>query len=50
VPADRFVRILHGLTDGLLVLRFLTPDLITDEGILSAFEMPTDGTGRRRHR
>jgi len=39
LPADRFIRILHALTDGLLFTRFLTPDLITDEVILSAFEM-----------
>jgi AcrR family transcriptional regulator len=39
VPPDRFVRILHALTDGLLFMRFLTPDLITDDVILSAFEM-----------
>jgi AcrR family transcriptional regulator len=39
MPAERFVRVLHALTDGLLVTRFLTPDLITDEVILSAFEM-----------
>jgi AcrR family transcriptional regulator len=39
VPPERLVRILHALTDGLLFMRFLTPDLITDEVILSAFEM-----------
>jgi AcrR family transcriptional regulator len=45
VPPDRFVRILHALTDGLLFMRFLTPDLITDEVILSAFEMLGPKTG-----
>lgn len=38
MPAERFIRVLHALTDGLLFTRFLTPDLITDEVILSAFE------------
>jgi AcrR family transcriptional regulator len=38
MPVDRFIRVLHALTDGLLFTRFLTPDLITDEVILSAFE------------
>jgi AcrR family transcriptional regulator len=37
MPADQFVRVLHALTDGLLYLRFLTPELITDEVIRSAF-------------
>ena len=38
LPPDEFVRVLHALTDGLLALRFLTPELITDEIIISAFE------------
>jgi hypothetical protein len=38
IPADQFVRVLHALTDGLLYLRFLTPELITDEVIIAAFE------------
>ncbi len=38
MPVERFIRVLHALTDGLLFTRFLTPDLITDEVILSAFE------------
>lgn len=38
MPAEQFVRIVHALTDGLLVLRFLTPELITDELIVTAFE------------
>jgi AcrR family transcriptional regulator len=38
MPADQFVRVLHALTDGLLFLRFLTPELITDEVIIAAFE------------
>jgi AcrR family transcriptional regulator len=38
LPPDEFVRVLHALTDGLLALRFLTPELITDEIIIGAFE------------
>ena len=38
MPADQFVRVLHALTDGLLYLRFLMPELITDEVIIAAFE------------
>ena len=38
MPADDFIRVLHALTDGLLFLRFLTPDLITDDLIRAAFE------------
>jgi AcrR family transcriptional regulator len=38
MPADQFVKVLHALTDGLLYLRFLTPELITDEMIIAAFE------------
>ena len=38
MPADQFVKVLHALTDGLLYLRFLTPELITDEVIIAAFE------------
>lgn len=38
IPADQFVKVLHALTEGLLYLRFLTPELITDEVISAAFE------------
>jgi len=41
IPAEQFVRVIHALTDGILFNRFLTPDLITDEVIRSAFEMLT---------
>jgi AcrR family transcriptional regulator len=49
VGPERFVRILHALTDGLLFTRFLTPDLITDDVIVSAFEMfaPPNNEGGR---
>jgi len=38
MPVDQFVRVLHALTDGLLYLRFLTPELIPDTVIIAAFE------------
>jgi len=38
VPAHQFVRVLHGLIDGLLFLSFLTPELITEEVFFAGFE------------
>lgn len=38
LPPEEFVRVIHALTDGLLALKFLTPELITDELIINAFE------------
>jgi AcrR family transcriptional regulator len=38
VPPDRFVRILHALTEGLLTTHFLTPELMTESMIEEAFE------------
>ena len=38
MPAAQFVRVLHALSDGLLFLRFVEPELITDEVIIAAFE------------
>lgn len=35
---QRLVRVLHALTDGLTFLRFLTPELITDDVVVAAFE------------
>jgi AcrR family transcriptional regulator len=32
------VRVIHALTDGLSFLRFITPELITDDVVLAAFE------------
>ena len=44
---DRLVRVLHALTDGLTFLRFLTPELITDEVVIAAFDgLARQGTGR----
>lgn len=37
LPAEEFVRVLHALGDGLLLLRFLQPELMTDELMRSAF-------------
>ncbi len=52
IPAEQFVCVIHALTDGLLFKRFMTPNLITDKVILSAFEMlalkPTIGQASRR--
>jgi AcrR family transcriptional regulator len=38
LPPEEFVKVLHALTDGLLALKYLTPELITDELIIAAFE------------
>ena len=42
MPPERLVRVLHALTDGLTYLRFLTPELITDDVVLSAFDALAD--------
>ena len=38
MPAERFVRVLHALSEGLILTHVLTPELITREVIVSAFE------------
>jgi AcrR family transcriptional regulator len=38
MPPDTLVRVLHALTEGLLIQRFLTPDLVPDEVFYAAFE------------
>lgn len=38
MPADRFVRVLHALTEGLILTRTLTPELINRDVIAAAFE------------
>jgi AcrR family transcriptional regulator len=38
MPPAQFVRVVHALTEGLLALRFLTPELITEDIIIAAFE------------
>lgn len=38
MPPGEFVRALHALTEGLLALKFLTPELISDQIIIAAFE------------
>lgn len=38
MPAARFVRVLHALTEGLILTHIMTPELITREVIVSAFE------------
>jgi len=38
MPADRFARVIDSLITGLVFTRFQTPDLISDEDIIAAFE------------
>jgi AcrR family transcriptional regulator len=38
MPVEQFVRALHALTDGLVFLRFIQPELMTDDMIIAAFE------------
>jgi hypothetical protein len=38
MPAPRFVRVLHALMDRLLFERFQTPNEVTDEAMIAAFE------------
>lgn len=38
MPVEIFVKVLHSLIDGLTFLNFLTPELITEEVIRSAFQ------------
>ncbi len=38
MPPGEFVKVLHALTEGLTVLNLLTPELITKETIVAAFE------------
>jgi AcrR family transcriptional regulator len=48
MPAQVFVRVLHGIIEGLTFLSFLTPELITAEVILAAFDaLGTSKPGRR---
>jgi AcrR family transcriptional regulator len=51
MPAPVFVRVLHGVIEGLTFLSFLTPELITAEVILAAFDaLGTCRPGRRTPR
>ncbi|MDY7096536.1 MAG: TetR/AcrR family transcriptional regulator [Pseudomonadota bacterium] len=38
MPPETLVRIIHAMTDGLLLQRFLTPELMSDEVFRAAFE------------
>ena len=38
MPPEHIVRVTHALTDGLTFLRLLTPELITDDVVMSAFD------------
>jgi AcrR family transcriptional regulator len=39
MPAEQFVLVLHALTDGLLSLRLVQPELLSDDLIVRAFEV-----------
>jgi hypothetical protein len=43
MPPERMIPVLHALTDGLTFLRFLPPELITDEVVVPAFEALAPG-------
>ena len=45
MTSERLVRVLHALTDGLTFLRFLTPELITDDVVVTAFEALARASG-----
>ena len=38
MPAERLVRVLHALIEGLVMQRILTPELCPDEVFYAAFE------------
>ena len=38
MPAERFVRVTHALSDGLTFAHFMTPELIDRDVIVAAFE------------
>ncbi len=51
MPAQLFVRVLHGVIDGLTFLSFVTPELITEQVILAAFDaLGTSKPSARRSR
>ena len=51
MPPDIFVRVVHAMTEGLLFLRFLTPELIPDKVFYAAFAaLARDGRKKRRTR
>ena len=46
MPADTLVRVIHALTDGLVLHRILTPELIGNEVIYAAFDALACAAGR----
>jgi hypothetical protein len=42
MPADRLVRVIHALIEGLTFQRLLTPELVPDEVFYAAFSMLAD--------
>jgi AcrR family transcriptional regulator len=47
MPVDTLVRVIHALTDGLVMRRILTPELVGDEVIYAAFDALADGRDGR---
>lgn len=39
LPADTMVRVIHALSEGLILQRLLTPELVSDEVFVAAFEL-----------
>lgn len=48
VDPEKLAPVLHALSDGLTFLRFVTPELITDDVVMSAFEALAHGANTRR--
>ena len=47
MPAEHFVAVAHALTDGLLLHRFLSPELVPDEAIYAGFKALADAARAR---
>jgi AcrR family transcriptional regulator len=45
VPAEAFVKALHALIEGTMLLHFLTPELVDEAAIVAAFRALAPGTG-----
>lgn len=49
MPAGRFIRVLHALSDGLMFARFMEPEQFTDAVVIAAFEaLATSAAPRTR--
>ena len=47
MPAEILVRVIHAMTEGLLIQRFMTPDLVPDEVFYAAFAALAVGRDRK---